>query len=74
MLQAQKFSSFSTSATTPQLRVLHLAGSRVSEFYYSLSVRNVHGVVQPVGVSSHYAIVHPDGLWQLGASLDDLSE
>ncbi len=74
MPQAQISSSFSTSATISQLRVLHLAGSRVSEFYYSLSVRNVKGVVQPVGVSSHYAIVHPDGLWQLGASLDDLSE
>jgi D-alanine-D-alanine ligase len=34
----------------------------------------VKEVVQPVGVKSHYAVVHPDGLWQLGASLDSLSE
>ena len=30
--------------------------------------------VQLIGVSSHYVVVHPDGLWQLGKSLDDLSE
>ncbi len=31
-------------------------------------------VVQPVGVSSYYAVVHPDSLWQLGKSLDNMSE
>ena len=56
------------------LRVLHLAGSRVSNFYYNLSIIYAKEVVQPVGVSSYYAIVHPDGLWQLGISLDSLSE
>lgn len=74
MLQSQKLSSFSTSATISQLRVLHLAGSRVSKFYYNLSMLYAKEVVQPVGVKSHYAVVHPSGLWQLGASLDDLSE
>lgn len=74
MRQAQTSSSFPTSATMPQLRVLHLAGSLVSEFYYNLSMIYVKEVVQPVGVISHYAVVHPDGLWQLGTSLDDLSE
>jgi len=58
----------------PQLRVLHLAGSRVSDFYYNLSVIYAKEVVQPVGVSSYYAVVHPDGLWQLGTSLDSLSQ
>lgn len=62
------------SDTMPQLRVLHLTGSRVSDFYYNLSVIYAREVVQPVGVSSYYAVVHPDGLWQLGTSLDSLSE
>ena len=62
------------SETMPCLRVLHLAGSRVSDFYYNLSVIYAREVVQPVGVSSYYAVVHPDGLWQLGTSLDSLSE
>ena len=62
------------SDTMPQLRVLHLAGSRVSDFYYNLSVIYAREVVQPVGVSSYYAVVYPDGLWQLGTSLDSLSE
>jgi len=31
-------------------------------------------VVQPPGVSSYYAIVNPDGFWQLGMSLDSRSE
>lgn len=60
--------------TMPSLRVLHLAGSRVSDFYYNLSVIYAREVVQPVGVSSYYAVVYPDGLWQLGTSLDSLSE
>ena len=58
----------------PILRVLHLAGSRVSKFYYNLSMVYAKDVVQPVGVSSHYAVVHPDGLWQLGKSLESMSE
>ncbi|MBR8826702.1 MAG: D-alanine--D-alanine ligase [Gomphosphaeria aponina SAG 52.96 = DSM 107014] len=57
----------------PLLRVLHLAGSLISEFYYKLSIIYAQEVVQPVGVSSYYAIVAPDGLWQLGTSLDSLS-
>ncbi len=63
----------SSSATMPMLRVLHLAGSRVSDFYYNLSIIYAKEVVQPVGVSSYYAALHPDGFWQLGASLDSLS-
>ena len=74
MQQIQKSSSFSTSIATSKLRVLHLAGSRVSKFYYNLSIMYVKEVVQPAGVKSHYAVVHPDGFWQLGASLDELSE
>lgn len=56
-----------------ELRVLHLVGSRVSEFYYNLSLIYAQDVVQPIGVSSYYAVVHPDGLWQLGNSLEELS-
>ncbi len=56
------------------LRVLHLAGSPVSNFYYNLSIIYAKEVVQPVGVSSYYAVLHPDGFWQLGISLDSLSE
>lgn len=56
------------------LRVLHLAGSRVSNFYYNLSMLYAKEVVQPVGASSYYAVVNPDGLWQLGTSLDSMSE
>ena len=67
-------SSFPTSATMPMLRVLHLAGSRVSNFYYNLSMIYAKEVVQPVGVRSYYAVVNPDGLWQLGTSLDTLSK
>ena len=67
-------SSFPTSATMPMLRVLHLAGSRVSNFYYNLSMIYAKEVVQPVGVSSYYAVVNPDGLWQLGTSFDSMSE
>ncbi|NES02108.1 MAG: D-alanine--D-alanine ligase [Okeania sp. SIO2F4] len=58
----------------PTLRVLHLAGSRVSNFYYNLSIIYAKEVVQPVGVSSYYAVVNPDGFWQLGTSLDSLSD
>ncbi|MEM1170164.1 MAG: D-alanine--D-alanine ligase [Cyanobacteria bacterium P01_H01_bin.35] len=61
-----------TKPTDSQLRVLHLAGSRVSEFYYNLSIIYARDVVQPIGVSSYYAVVHPDGFWQLGSSLEKL--
>lgn len=67
-------SSPDTIDTMPTLRVLHLAGSRVSNFYYNLSILYAKEVVQPVGVSSYYAVVHPDGFWQLGTSLDSLSD
>ena len=72
--QTSSSSSISNSTTTSRLRVLHLAGSPVSKFYYNLSIMYAKEVVQPVGVKSHYAVVNPDGLWQLGASLDELSE
>lgn len=64
----------SSSSTVGTLRVLHLAGSRVSNFYYNLSIIYAKEVVQPVGVSSYYAVIHPDGLWQLGTSLYSLSD
>ena len=64
----------STSAhNSPKLSVLHLVGSAVSDFYYQLSILYASEVVQPRGVSSHYAVVHPDGMWQLGSSLDNLT-
>ncbi|MDJ1171751.1 D-alanine--D-alanine ligase [Roseofilum sp. BLCC_M154] len=56
------------------MQVLHLSGSRVSEFYHNLSLIYAKEVIQPPGVSSNYAVVHPDGLWQLGTSLENLSE
>lgn len=71
------FSSFSTdklkkSFDNSTLSVLHLLGSAVSDFYYKLSVLYASEVVQPVGVTCYYAVVHPDGMWQLGTSLDNL--
>ncbi|MGF1491266.1 MAG: D-alanine--D-alanine ligase [Microcoleaceae cyanobacterium] len=74
MTQLISSPAVSSGQQTETLRVLHLAGSRVSEFYYDLSLMYVREVVQPAGVQSHYVIVHPDGCWQLGASLDSLSE
>jgi len=56
------------------LQVLHLSGSIVSNFYYNLSLLYTKSVVQPFRVSSHYAVIHPDGSWQLGSSLETLSE
>lgn len=56
------------------LRVLHLAGSTVSEFYYNLSMIYAQKVVQPASVKSYYAVIDPKGLWQLGSSLENLSE
>ena len=45
----------------------------VSDFYYQLSVLYAKEVVQPAGINSYYGVVHPDGLWQLGSSLDNLA-
>jgi D-alanine-D-alanine ligase len=64
----------SSSTTLPKLRVLHLAGSRVSDFYYNVSMIYARDVVQPAGVNSYYGVIHPDGCWQLGVSLNQLSE
>ncbi|VEP14431.1 D-alanine--D-alanine ligase [Hyella patelloides LEGE 07179] len=55
-----------------KLSVLHLVGSAVSDFYYKLSVLYAQEVVQPAGVKNNYAVMSPDGLWQLGSSLDNL--
>ncbi|MDJ0737405.1 MAG: D-alanine--D-alanine ligase [Nostocaceae cyanobacterium] len=72
--QSSKAQSSKAQSSKAQLRVLHLAGSLVSDFYYNLSIIYAKEVVQPVGVNSYYAVINPDGLWQLGASLDSLSE
>ncbi|MEZ4727028.1 MAG: hypothetical protein R3E79_07840 [Caldilineaceae bacterium] len=56
------------------MKVLHLVGSIVSDFYFQLSMVYGKAVLQPSAVHSCYAVVHPDGLWQLGPSLDALSE
>ena len=60
------------SFNSANLSVLHLVGSAVSDFYYQLSLLYAREVVQPAGVTSTYAVVHPDGMWQLGSSLDNL--
>ncbi|MEO0836048.1 MAG: D-alanine--D-alanine ligase [Cyanobacteria bacterium J06642_3] len=65
--KSQKFNK------TANLSVLHLVGSAVSDFYYQLSVMYAREVVQPAAVCSYYAVVSPDGLWQLGSDLDNLS-
>ena len=62
-----------TRPTDSELGVLHLAGSQISEFDYNLSIIHAKGVVQPTGVRSYYAVVNPDGFWQLGSSLQGLS-
>jgi len=72
-LKTSDRSSASSSIKMPSLRVLHVAGSLVSDFYYKLSIIYAKEVVQPVGVKSYYAVVHPDGLWQLGTNLDSMS-
>lgn len=56
------------------LRILHLSGSRVSEFYYQLSLVYAKETLQPAGVSPYYAVVDPNGLWRVGSSLETLSE
>lgn len=57
----------------PKLRVLHLAGSCVSDFYHNLSLIYAKEVVQPDEVTSTYAIINLDGSWQLGNSINHLS-
>ncbi|MEL6496351.1 MAG: D-alanine--D-alanine ligase [Cyanobacteria bacterium J06623_7] len=59
-------------SATATLSVLHLVGSAVSDFYYQLSILYASEVVQPQSVNSSYAVVHPDGMWQLGSTLDKL--
>ncbi|MEL6929449.1 MAG: D-alanine--D-alanine ligase [Cyanobacteria bacterium J06600_6] len=56
------------------LSVLHLVGSAVSDFYFQLSTLYASEVVQPQNVNSSYVVVHPDGMWQLGSSLDNLGQ
>ncbi len=56
------------------LRVLHLVGSAVSDFYYQLSLLYAREVLQLPDVQPIYAVVHPNRQWQLGSSLDSLSE
>lgn len=56
------------------LSVLHLIGSRVSNYYFNLSWFWSNRIVNPSNTNSYYAIVHPDGLWQLKKSRNDLSE
>ncbi|MBE9221697.1 D-alanine--D-alanine ligase [Cyanobacterium stanieri LEGE 03274] len=60
---------------TPEnpLKVLHIGGSLVSDFYDKLSLLYLKEVVKPPAVKAYYAIVHPDGLWQQGDSLENLS-
>ncbi|MGB3531927.1 MAG: D-alanine--D-alanine ligase [Microcoleaceae cyanobacterium] len=74
VLQTTHHTANTSTVTPSKLRVLHLAGSRVSEFYYNVSMIYARDVVQPTGVESSYAVVHPDGCWQLGSCLDRLSE
>lgn len=63
-----------TNNGTDPLRVLHLVGSPVSDFYYQLSMIYAREVIHPPNTVSCYVLIHPDGLWQLGASLETLSE
>jgi D-alanine-D-alanine ligase len=61
-------------AAVDDLRVLHLFGSRVSDFYFDLSRMYAEQVLGPSGTVAHYAAVAPDGTWRLGDSLDTLSD
>ncbi|WP_019509617.1 ATP-grasp domain-containing protein [Pleurocapsa sp. PCC 7319] len=73
-LQTVSTNKHNSSTANSLLSALHLVGSAVSDFYYKLSIAYAQEVIQPAGVKSHYALVHPDGLWQLGSSLDDLTD
>ncbi|MGY6529302.1 MAG: D-alanine--D-alanine ligase family protein [Cyanobacterium sp.] len=55
------------------LKVLHIGGSLVSDFYDKLSLLYLKEVAQPPCVKPYYALVHPDGFWQQGDSLSNLS-
>lgn len=59
--------------TAKPLKVLHIGGSLVSDFYYQLSLLYLKEVVQPDLVKPYYAVIHPDGMWQQGESLEKLS-
>ncbi len=74
VLQTTPHTTSNSTVTPNELRVLHLAGSRVSDFYYNVSIIYARDVVQPAGVNSYYAVIHPDGCWQLGVCLNQLSE
>ena len=56
------------------LKVLHLVGSNTSDFYYNLSLIYARSVLKIATVENYYAVINPQGRWQLGDSLDDLSE
>lgn len=56
------------------LKILHLVGSNTSEFYYNLSLIYARSVLKMATVENYYAVINPQGLWQLGESLDHLSE
>ena len=56
-----------------ELRVLHLFGSRASDFYYDLSRMYAARVLTPPGALAVFAAVSPDGAWRFGDRLDALS-
>ncbi|GAA4905458.1 D-alanine-D-alanine ligase [Actinomycetospora succinea] len=55
------------------LRVLHLAGSAVSDFHADLSLTYARGCLAAMGdaYESHAAYVSPGGRWRFPASFDD---
>ncbi len=55
------------------LRVLHLFGSRASDFYAELSCMYAEQVLAPPGVAAVFASVAPDGAWRFGARPDAIS-
>ena len=74
ILQTNSLDKLESQFNKNNLSVLHLVGSAVSDFYYKLSLLYGHKVLQPAGVNSYYAVMNPDGLWQLGSSLDSLGD
>ncbi len=62
------------SSVAKPLRALHLVGSIVSDFYYQLSLVYAKEVLQLPQVENYYAVVRPDGQWQLGPHLEALSD
>ena len=78
-LEAVKLAQSDTDEPSSQLpesetKILYLAGSCVSDFYYELSLVYAREKIQVPGCKSYYAIIHPDGLWQIGTCLNGLSE